>query len=256
MAITTYHNPHNRTQTHSTTAMSFVPTALAVALGLLMLDAALEMALISSMVYWLHYRAGKDFTVTYAGTAFSLHGKPLGLLGDQGHTSNGAAGTAFVLIGLGGILALWARSRDKHGRRFYHFWLAMTAVSVLLTLAALIWTFYLTNDHAGQTIDVALASTLDNHPYPDYKAYGLDLWTPENWFVAVLQLQLVKAGERRDIESHLKVMKGWRWNLIPLFVLGCVVCALAVADALASRRELRSRRAMEGEEREGKRMST
>ena len=80
--------------------------ALSVALAILMLAAGLELASISSMVYWLHYRAGKDFTIAYQDSTFSLHGKPENLLVDQGHTSNGAAGTAFVLVSLLGFVAL------------------------------------------------------------------------------------------------------------------------------------------------------
>lgn len=98
---------------------------LKLAIGLLMLDALLEMALISSMVAWLHRRAGRSFEIDYNGSSFSLHGKPFGLLVDQGHTSNGAAGTAFVLVGLGGILvmALRNRSDSRTGRALYNLWL-------------------------------------------------------------------------------------------------------------------------------------
>lgn len=98
---------------------------LKIAIGFLMLDSAAEMALISGMVAWLHRRAGRSFDIDYDGASFSLHGKPLGLLVDQGHTSNGAAGTAFVVVGLGGILVLLMRSRSdsRVGRALYPFWL-------------------------------------------------------------------------------------------------------------------------------------
>ncbi|KAK4543317.1 hypothetical protein LTR36_005676 [Oleoguttula mirabilis] len=236
--------------------MGITTLALYAAMAVLMVDAALEMATISSMVYWLHYRAGKAFEIDYNLGSFSLHGKPVGLLTNQGHTSNGAAGTAFVAVGLGGILALWSRSRGKHGKRFYHFWLVMTVLSMLLSLAALIYTFLLTNNHAGQTINIALASGLHNEPYPNYVSYPLDLWTPENWLDAVSQLDIARSSDRNDIKSHLDVMKLWRWNLIPLFILGMIVCGLAVMDAFGRRKEMQDKRAMNGYGAEAKRMST
>lgn len=244
--------------------MSAITIALRMALGLLMVDAAIEMAFISSMVYWLHYRAGKAFEVNYNGGTFSLHGKPVGLLANQGHTSNGAAGTAFVLIGLGGILALWLRSRaarnpgsglGKFGKFWCHFWLVMTVPSVLLALAAVIYTFILTVSHSGQTINLALASGLHNEPYPNYVAYPLELWTPENWFTAVLELPLAKKSEVSDIQLHLAVMKGWRWNLIPLLVFGLAVCVLAFADAAGRRKEAKNSRVLEEYGMDGKRTS-
>lgn len=193
------------------------------------------------MVAWLHRRAGRDFEIAYADSTYPLHGKPLNLLVDQGHTSNGAAGTAFVLIGIGGILALALRNRTngflgKFGRGWYFFWLVMTVPSMLLTLAALIYTMVLTNQHDHQRISNAVASQLNNQPYPNYVAYPLDSWTPENWFDAVLKLDLVDSGDRSDIQEHLRVMRGWRWNLIPMFIIGLAVSGVAFAEFLVVRR--------------------
>ncbi|KAI6859221.1 hypothetical protein KC343_g17202 [Hortaea werneckii] len=246
-----HHNPTRRM--HSITKARI---ALSVALAILMLAAGLELASISSMVYWLHYRAGQDFTIAYQDSTFSLHGKPENLLVDQGHTSNGAAGTAFVLVSLLGFVALTLRSRRYPGsfsRFLYSFWLAMTVLSALLSIAALVYTFVITYQHDGQSIDVSLASTLDNHPYPDYHAYPLESWTPENWFAAVLRLGLAEQSERSDIELHLVVMKVWKWNLIPLAVLGVIVVALAFVEKNA--RERRERRVLMGVGREQKRVS-
>ncbi|KAK3075144.1 hypothetical protein LTR53_001828 [Teratosphaeriaceae sp. CCFEE 6253] len=219
---------------------------LKAAIAVLMLDAALEMALISSTVYWLHHRAGQDFLVTYASSTLPLHGKPVGLLADQGHTSNGAAGTAFVACGLGGILALVLRRRDARAGRptprtvstfFYNFWLTLCILNTLLCLAALIYTFSLTATYSGQKIDLALASQLDNRPYPDYVAYPTDFWTPENWLKAVLALPLASSSDRADIHVHWIVQEVWRWNLVPLFILQSIVCVLAVLDWRRGRRE-------------------
>ncbi|KAJ9661824.1 hypothetical protein H2198_001789 [Neophaeococcomyces mojaviensis] len=223
---------------------------LYVAIGILMVDSIIELSFVSSMVAWLHRRAGRSFDIGYNNSSFPLHGKPLHLLADQGHTSNGAAGTAFVLIGMGGILVLWMRSRPNLWKKgfvkiLYHFWLVMTVFSALLTLAALIFTFIITNNHAGQTIDVAYASTLNDQPYPNQVAYSLNKWTPENWFSAVLQLDLVHASDRSAIGIRVHVMRGWRWNLIPMFIIGLAVAALAFWDAFNRRRNMRETRALE-----------
>ena len=82
-----------------------------VALSVLMVDAVIEVAFIGSMVGFLHDRAGKFFTIDAPNGTFDLHGKPKGLLADQGHTSNGAAGTAIVLVGWLGLLAIWHDKR-------------------------------------------------------------------------------------------------------------------------------------------------
>ncbi|KAK5110517.1 hypothetical protein LTR62_005709 [Meristemomyces frigidus] len=217
--------------------------AFPLSLILLMLTAALEMALLSSMVYWLHYTAGGQFDTVYNNTVFSLHGKPVGLLVNQGHTSNGAAGTAFVAVGLGSVLAFWLRGRARQGRQaglavgFYYTWLTLVVLSALLAISALVYTFVLTSHHANQNINLGLASTLNNQPYPLEVAYPLLTWTPENWFTAVLELPLLSTQDRRSIHSHLLVMKAWRWNLIPLVVFGVVFAGLAIADAVKWRRE-------------------
>lgn len=218
--------------------MAPLSLALKAAIALLMIDSIIELSFISSMVSWLHRRAGRDFFITHSDSTFPLHGKPEFLLVDQGHTSNGAAGTAFVLIGVGGILALYLR-KFKAGRPVYYFWVAMTVLSMLLTLAALIYTFLITSNHSGQHIDADLAASLDNKPYPNMVPYPSDEWTPENWFAAVLELPLANGKDRNDIESHLKVMKGWRSNLIPMFILGLVVSALALAESFVRRKEER-----------------
>jgi hypothetical protein len=86
-------------------------TPLYFALGLLMLDALLEVSFVGSMVGFLHDRAGKFFTIDTPEGPFNLHGKPKGLLVDQGHTSNGAAGTALILVGVLGLLVIWHDKR-------------------------------------------------------------------------------------------------------------------------------------------------
>lgn len=211
-------------------------------LALLMVDAIIELSFISSMVAWLHHTAGGDFEViapeTQETMSFLLHGKPKGLLLNQGHTSNGAAGTAFVLIGLGGILVLTLRQRVSSNEKLarlmialYAYWLVATILSTVLTLAALAYTFAVTHMTRGQHIDIATAVSLDNRPYPNYVAYPKDHWTPETWFTAVLELMLVERSQRLDIERHLTIMRAWKWNLIPMFLLGLALSVAVVADA-------------------------
>lgn len=214
---------------------------LAIALGMLMIDSIIELSFITSMVSWLHIHGGQNINIDIPDSTLALHGAPLHILVNQGHTSNGAAGTAFVLIGLGGILALWLRSRRNfHSSKlsvfWYHFWGIMTVLSTVLTLSALIYTFVVTAAHHGQSINLTLATSLDNRLDAGPTAYPDDAWTPENWFTAVLQLDLSNNDDRADIRHHLDVMKAWRWNLIPMFIVGLAVCILAIMDSMRRKR--------------------
>lgn len=228
--------------------MALTTKILLGAMVLLFIDGIIELAFIASMVSWVHRRAGGDFIINANGSQFPLHGKPANELVDQGHTSNGAAGTAFIVIAMGGWLILYLRHRQLkradtvHGfvKGLYYFWLVMTVLSAMLAVAALIYTFIVTYAHMNQTIDIGLASSLDNHPYPNYVAYPRQSWTPENWFTAVLELPLAFGHDRSDINLHLALMKGWRWNLIPLSVLGIAVAVLAIVDKMTMSRRVSS----------------
>jgi hypothetical protein len=98
--------------------------------------------------------------------------------------------------------------------------------------------------HVDQTIDIALAASLDSRPYPNYVAYPKDDWTPETWFEAVLELTLVERSLRSDIEHHLTIMRAWKWNLIPLFLLGLAFSGVAILDAWM---EMRNNKIVRGE---------
>ncbi|KIW95303.1 uncharacterized protein Z519_03887 [Cladophialophora bantiana CBS 173.52] len=210
---------------------------LHVAMSFLMVDAVIEVGFVGSMVGFLHDRAGRFFTIDAPNGTFDLHGKPKGLLVDQGHTSNGAAGTALVLVGFLGLLTIWnekrraRRTQATNHSGLFVFWVVMTVLSALLTLAALIYTFVVTAQTDDQTINLTVAAA-----NPEPLMYPLDKWTPENWFVAVLALPLAHASDRRDIRNHLRLMRGWRWNLIPLFILGVVVAVLAVWELVGGRK--------------------
>ncbi|KAI1798791.1 hypothetical protein F4811DRAFT_547130 [Daldinia bambusicola] len=217
--------------------MSKLTLALKVAVALLMVDSAIELAFVSSMVAWLHRTASKGFSFNHDGSTYRLAGEPMHIMTDQGHTSNGAAGTAFVIVGLGGILAFALRhlSLNRHdgrgtfARSVYYLWVSLNIPAFMLTTGALAYVFAVTNAHEGQSIDVALATSLDGSRYP------LEYWTPQNWFSAILQLDIVDA--RGDIENHLRVMRGWQYNLIPMFIIQLGVTILAVWEFLGWRRQ-------------------
>ncbi|KAF5025559.1 hypothetical protein F66182_2367 [Fusarium sp. NRRL 66182] len=208
---------------------------LYVALGLLMVVAIIELSFISAMVGWLHRTATGTFSFRYRGVRTDLKGEPLSLITDQGHTSNGAAGTAFVLVGCGGVIALLLRNRPNPGkfsRFFYNLWLVVNVLSLLLVLSALIYTFVVTNQHSGQEIVPGIAARLGND-----RKYPLQSWTPQNWFSALLDLDLSNSNERNDIVHHLRIMRGWQYNLIPFFIIHLVETSLALWDAMQRRKE-------------------
>ncbi|CAM1507778.1 Fc.00g046260.m01.CDS01 [Cosmosporella sp. VM-42] len=209
--------------------------ALPIAIGALMIVSILELSFITAMVGWLHDTASGTFVVRFNGSIFDLAGEPKNLLVDQGHTSNGAAGTALVLVGLGGIVVLWLRNRPnfRHSRLsvvVYYIWLVINVMSLLLVLGALAYVFAVTNAHRGQNIDAALASRLKGQKYP------IDTWTPQNWFSAMLKLDLADDSVRNDISKHLRLMRGWQYNLIPFFLVHLAETGLALFDALQMRR--------------------
>ena len=237
-------NPNTRQQRTITTRNSnTMSLPLFVALGLLMVDGIIELGFITSMVRWLHVRAGGHFDVNYLGETFSLNGKPLGLLVDQGHASNGAAGTAFIVVGFGGLLALYLRHRQlkrtggihSFTAFMYNFWLTMTVLSAIYSLAAFVYVFVQTYQHDNQSINLDIASKLNNRPYPNNVPYPKLEWTPQNWFPAVLRLPLASDKDRSDIEFHLTIMRAWQWNLIPMMILGFVLMGLAFVDRMRHR---------------------
>ncbi|RGP78692.1 hypothetical protein FLONG3_3147 [Fusarium longipes] len=216
--------------------MAFTRPLLYVSIGLLMVVSIIELAFISVMVSWLHRVASGTFPFEWQGRTYDILGKPANMIGDQGHTSNGAAGTAFIVIGCGGILALFLRNRHNAGkfsRFFYNFWLVVNVLNLLLTIAALVYTFIVTTQHDGQSINPNLAARIDGA-----EKYPLESWTPQNWFPALLDLNLVDSSQRSDIELQLRIMRGWQYNLIPFVAIHLVETALALWDAKQRRNEL------------------
>ncbi|CAK7201624.1 hypothetical protein SEUCBS139899_004333 [Sporothrix eucalyptigena] len=213
--------------------MAAPSTALVAALALLVADATIELGFITSMVAYLHAGTPSGTLVinTPAGVGSSptylLKGKPLHVVINQGHTSNGAAGSAIVLIGIIGTLALLLRAKapaNRLGRGLYYFWMGLQIPTLLLTITALAYTFSAVHAHRGQVIDQAVAYKTQPGPY------ALDSWTPQNWFPAVLELDLADASVRSDLAKHLRIMRGWQFNLIPLFLLQLAETILAFVD--------------------------
>ncbi|KAL0470606.1 hypothetical protein QR685DRAFT_553575 [Neurospora intermedia] len=215
-------------------ASSRLMKAIYVALFLLYVDAAISLSLVSSMVAFLHGRGGQPFEVRRLGSVFDLPGEPAHLLTDHGHTTNAAGGTGVVLVGFGGLLALWLehRSRAKYGKTspFYYLWALITILSWLLTLTALIYTYVLTNKHSDQGIDLAYAEGSAPKPYPR------DSWTPENWYTLVNSLSLVHRDDHDILKKKLRTMRGWRYNLIPFMILGFILMVLVIVELLSFRR--------------------
>ncbi|KAM7208675.1 hypothetical protein V8F20_001098 [Naviculisporaceae sp. PSN 640] len=204
---------------------------------LLTIDSAINLALTSSMVAFLHHGGKGPYEVAYpAGSTFPLSGHPANLLTNQGHTTNGANGTGLVLVGFGGALALYLQHQasKKYGKSspFFYFWALITFLSWLLTLVALIFTFVVTNKTAHQSINLPVARA---NAAPGL--YPLNEWTPENWYSAVSDLSLVNAADRHLIRQKLRLMRGWRYNLIPMFVLGLILWPLVLLELLRARRE-------------------
>lgn len=231
---------------------------LKVALGLLMIVSAIELAFVSSTVAYLHRTGGETYLVSYDvgngpnGHLVQVPGLPTHLSVNQGHTSNGTAGTGLIVIGWCGMLALWLRGRGAlyHrrslggllARTWYRLWLLAQVPALLLTLGALAYVFTVTKKHDGQTIDLSLVS--QGIVGPD-STYPLLEWTPQNWFDALLRLELGVEGDRSGLETIRRVARGWQYNLIPFFLVQLVETGLALHGAQARRREERRSRPTE-----------
>jgi len=219
--------------------MALTSLLLKIFIGLLMIVSIIELSLISATVGFLSKRAKGTFNIVADGSTFPISGEPANLIVDQGHTSNGASGTAFVIIGCCGILALWLRNRPGYytksaagllSRGWYRLWLGLNIPALLLTLGALAFTFAVANAHDGQRIDLTVAKELDG------KAYSSEKWTPQNWFDALMKLDLASQNERSDIQRVYKIARGWQYNLIPFFLVQLVQTVLALMEARRKRK--------------------
>lgn len=231
------------------------PTILYAALALLTIDGIIELGFITSMVRWLHVRSGDGpFYIKNNGDTFPIRVKPALLAVNQGHASNGAAGTAFIVVGFGGFLALWLRSRQlkRNGslygfvKYFYNFWLVMTVLSAIYSLACFVYVMAKTYSHDNQDINLTVAAEVGAVGFPALEPYPRQEWTPQNWFAALLRTPLRYESDRSSIKNHLAIMHGWEWNLIPMTLLGFTVMALAWMDRMVHRRSESRQRDRQG----------
>jgi len=207
-----------------------------VVLGLLVADAIISLAFLSTMVNFLHtVGAGPYRVIPPNGDSFLMHGEPANLLTNQGHTTNGAGGTVVVLLGFGGLIALIKenKSRKKHGKSspLFTAWAVAVILTWLLILTALIYTNVVTEKTSGQSIDLK-ALALNHYPIK----YMNDDWTPENWYKQVLKLPLEEGLVPKAIRQNLRVQMGWRYNLIALFIVASALVVLVVLEVLATRK--------------------
>jgi len=77
---------------------------LYVALAALMVDAVIEVGFIGTTVHYLHL--DRPYDIQGPNGPIILLGKPANMMVNQGHTSNGAAGTALILVGFLGLIIL------------------------------------------------------------------------------------------------------------------------------------------------------
>jgi len=107
----------------------------------------------------------------------------------------------------------------------------MVVLSWLLVLTALIYTYVLQARTGAQVIDL---NVLAENAFPN--KYPLDSWTPENWYKEVIKLPLADESVYGVIRYNLRIMRGWKYNLIAFFLVGLVLTGLVVAELLRSRK--------------------
>jgi hypothetical protein len=105
-----------------------------------------------------------------------------------------------------------------------------TILSFLLSLAALAYTFAVTNQTKGQKINKPVAAQFQGDAYP------LGQWTPETWTKALLALLITSDTDANYLRHWLRIMEGWKWNLIPMFLIGLVVAYLSLMACLQERK--------------------
>ncbi|KAI1436565.1 hypothetical protein GGR50DRAFT_229767 [Xylaria sp. CBS 124048] len=204
--------------------------ALGAFMLLLTIDSIIQMCFASSIVAWIEHTVRiQIFRFRVDGSKYHLSGLPRHFILGQIYTTNGAAGTAIVVV-VAGILALWLRRRSQHStgklatssRIFYYCWLSLNLPALLLTSVALGYAVAIAKAQAGQTIDVPLAVRLNG------STYSQGTWTPQSWFSAVMGLDLTR--DREDLKQHLHIIQWWQYNLILMFVLHVGHTMLAFRD--------------------------
>lgn len=234
---------------------------LELGMTLLICSSLIEVGLISTTLGWLRGTASAGFHfydgVSPDSAMYTLSGEPANFLMTQVYVALAdAGGAAFLLVGAGGFLALWARRRHLrlYHRHSYHLrhtsslksrtllhcyyaWIGLQIPLLLFTAATMGYVFNVTAARQGQGIRIEAAMQASSNggaePYP------LDTWTPQSWFPAVLDLDLVES--RGDVRAAVSIMDGWYWNLCPMLVIQLVVAILAMLELVQWRRSRQTR---------------
>lgn len=238
-AIRPWHRQQNKLEMATKTSLP-----LKVALCLTMVVSAIELSFVSSTVAYLHKNADRTYSVHDSGKIVNVPSLPTTLMTNQGHTSNGAAGTGLIVIGWCGALALWLRGRPLYhqqrsvggfvARAWYRLWLLLNVPALLLTLGALAYVFAVTNAHAGQRIDLGLVRGTGSGSGGD--SYPEGTWTPQGWFEALLALDLASDSDQSGLATIHRVARGWQFNLIPFFLVQLTETILALHGAQVRRK--------------------
>ncbi|VBB78093.1 Putative protein of unknown function [Podospora comata] len=209
---------------------------------LLAMDGIISLALVSSTVSFLHNYGKGPFEIGYplGVSGFLLSGHPAGLVTNHGHAVNAAGGTAVVVVGGGGVLGLWGLWRFHSRRRkdyanytrsplpkVFQAWAVVVVLSFLLSLGALAYTFVEARRTSGQSIDPNVA---EEYQFP--RLYPDDRWTAETWFEAVIALPMEDSRDEEVIREKLRLMRGWKWNTMPMFLLGLILAGLVVREVV------------------------
>lgn len=79
---------------------------------------------------------------------------------------------------------------------------------------------------------VLVLAARDNAPNP----YPRDSWTPENWYKELNKLPFVHEEDHDILKRKLRLMRGWRYNLIPFMLLGFILMVLVIVELVRFRR--------------------
>lgn len=241
--------------------------SLCLELGMVLLicSSLVEVGLLSTTLGWLRGPASAGFHfydgVSPESDMYTLAGAPAHLLVTQVYVALAdAGGAAFLLAGAGGFLALWARRRHLrlYHRQSYHLrhassrtsrallhgyyaWVGAQLPLLLFTAAALGYVYNVTAARQGQAIRIEAAVRASSSSPAGGAAdpYPLDTWTPQSWFLAVLNLDLVES--RGDVRGAVSIMDGWFWNLCPMLAIQLVVAILAMLELVQWRRARQTR---------------
>lgn len=193
-----------------------------ISVGLLLIDATIELALVGTTLTWRNGQTSGWFDIARGESIHNIYGRPPEEYAIPTYISLAAAVVAFVLIGLGGVLCFILQSGLDLSRRLwtrviYGLWIVLLTPSAVLTLAALTLT-WLVNDSIGGLDSLSII-------------YSDGPWTLEIWLNAILQQKLIHERDRDEIDRQVAIIRGWRINLVSLFIIGVATSVFGRWDA-------------------------